>query len=169
MTSAETSSAPTRPSRRILAYGVPAARLYLGALFVIASWHKIMVPRDFAVDIATYDLLPLSLVNLAAITLPWLELACGALLLLGLCVRAAALLVAAMLLVFMGAVAAALTRGLHLSCGCFASHAAQAEDPISYLTLLRDGAWLALAGAVVWLRPDGFGIRALLRRRGSDA
>lgn len=120
------------------------ARWYLGALFVLASWHKIAVPHDFAVDVATYAILPLALVNPVAIVLPWVELVAGLMLLLGARVRAGALLVAAMMVVFLAALVVALARGLDMSCGCFASQGAE-SDPISWLTVLRDVAWLALS------------------------
>jgi uncharacterized membrane protein YphA (DoxX/SURF4 family) len=119
-------------------------RWYLGALFVGACLHKIAEPASFALDIATYDILPLAAVNPAAIVLPWVELLAGAMLVIGWRTRAASLLVAAMMLAFLLALAIALARGLDMSCGCFASQGA-GEDPISRLTLLRDLAWLALA------------------------
>ncbi|HSN54730.1 MAG TPA: MauE/DoxX family redox-associated membrane protein, partial [Candidatus Sulfomarinibacteraceae bacterium] len=64
-------------AERAAAWLAVPARWYLGVLFVGACLHKIADPRAFAVDIATYDILPLGLVNLAAITLPFVELAAG--------------------------------------------------------------------------------------------
>ena len=120
------------------------ARWYLGVLFVGAAWHKIAVPHAFAVDVATYDILPLGVVNLVAVILPWIEAMAGLMLLAGLRARTAALLVTGMMLVFIGALVIALARGLDMSCGCFASQGA-GEDPISWLTVLRDLGWLALS------------------------
>jgi uncharacterized membrane protein YphA (DoxX/SURF4 family) len=131
-------------AERAAAWLAVPARWYLGVLFVGACLHKIADPRAFAVDIATYDILPLALVNLVAITLPWVELAAGLMLLAGLRTRAAAVLVAGMMAVFLAALAVALGRGLDMSCGCFASQGAE-DDPISRLTVLRDLVWLALA------------------------
>ena len=120
-------------------------RLYLGWVFVYASVHKIANPAGFAVDVATYDMLPLWAVNVVAIVLPWCELVAGGCLLVGFRARAAALSCAVMMVVFMIALASALARGLDMSCGCFASSSAAEEDPISYLTMLRDSAWLLCA------------------------
>jgi len=133
-----------------------AARLYLGAIFLLACWHKILDPGAFAVDIATYQILPLGLVNPMAIVLPWVELAAGLMLLVGYRTPAAALLVASMMAVFTAAVALALGKGLDMSCGCFASQGA-AEDPISWQTIMRDLSWLLLALYVLVLdrRPLG--------------
>jgi uncharacterized membrane protein YphA (DoxX/SURF4 family) len=120
------------------------ARWYLGVLFTGACLHKIAEPASFALDIATYDILPLVAVNLVAIVLPWIELFVGTMLIAGWRIRSASLLVAAMILVFLAALCIALARGLDMSCGCFASQGAE-EDPISRLTVLRDVAWLGLA------------------------
>ena len=121
-----------------------AARLYLAAVFGMACWHKLADPAAFALDVATYDILPLAAVNLVAICLPWVELGAALMLLLGLRGRAGALLVALMMTVFLVALASALARGLDISCGCFASQGA-ADDPISWRTVVRDLAWLGLA------------------------
>lgn len=124
------------------------ARLYLGGLFLFACWHKIVDPHAFAVDIATYQMLPLALVNPLAIVLPWIELLTGGMLVLGLRTRAASLLAAAMMAMFTVAISVAVARGLDLACGCFASQGA-AADPISWRTIVRDAFWLLLAGYVV--------------------
>jgi uncharacterized membrane protein YphA (DoxX/SURF4 family) len=129
---------------RVAAWLAVPARWYLGALFVGACLHKIAEPGSFALDVATYEILPLLLVNLVAITLPWVELSAGAMLLVGWRVRPAALLVAGMMIVFLAALIIALARGLDMSCGCFASQGAE-EDPISRLTVLRDLGWLGLS------------------------
>lgn len=132
------------------------ARMYLAWVFLTACWFKIMAPASFAMDVATYDILPLFLVNAMALILPWIELFAGVMLVAGLRVRTASLLVAGMMVVFIVALGIALAKGLDMSCGCFASSGAE-EDPISYLTMLRDGGWLAAALYVMFFdrRPLG--------------
>ncbi len=149
---------------RTAAWLAVPARWYLGVLFLGACLHKIAEPRSFALDIATYDILPLALVNLAAITLPWAELVAAAMLLVGHRVRAAALMITGMMAVFLLALVIALGRGLDMSCGCFASQGA-AEDPISKLTLLRDLSWLTLAVFVVVFDRSRLGLDRWLERR----
>lgn len=149
---------------RTAAWLAVPARWYLGLLFVGACLHKIADPQSFAVDIATYDILPLVLVNLTAITLPWIELAAGCMLLTGWRVRASSLLIAGMMVVFLAALAAALARGLDMSCGCFASQGAD-DDPISRLTVLRDLCWLGLALFVLVFDRGLVGIDHRLQRR----
>jgi uncharacterized membrane protein YphA (DoxX/SURF4 family) len=143
------------------------ARLYIGGVFLVASWHKILSPATFALDVATYDILPLGLVNLTALVLPWLELLAGVMLIVGYRARAGALLTSGMMIVFLVALAIALARGLDLSCGCFASQSK--GDPISWRTLGRDAAWLALSLYVLLLDPRSWGIDWLLARRSTRA
>jgi len=146
-------------------------RWYLGSVFILACIHKIADPASFAVDIATYGILPLSLVNAMAITLPWMELVAGIMLILGLRARAAALMVFGMMLMFIVALAIALAQGLDLSCGCFASQGAQGEDPISSATVLRDAGWLILSLYVILFdgnanaNTTAIGVDRLLARR----
>jgi putative oxidoreductase len=127
-----------------------AARVYLGTIFLLACWHKLFEPGAFAVDIATYQILPLGLINPMAIALPWVELAAGTMLIVGFRTRAAALLVAAMMAMFSVAIGIAVAKGLDMSCGCFASQGA-AEDPISWRTIARDVSWFVLALYVLLL------------------
>ena len=79
-------------------------RIYLGVVFIVACLHKIADPGAFALDVATYDLLPLSLINAMAIVLPWVELVAGVLLVVGFRTRAAAFLIAGMMVMFIVAV-----------------------------------------------------------------
>jgi putative oxidoreductase len=134
----------------------------------VACHHKLLDPAAFALDIATYQILPLGLVNLMAIVLPWMELAAGVMLLVGFRSRAGALLVAAMMLMFTVAISIAVSKGLEMSCGCFASQGA-AEDPISWRTILRDLGWLALALYVFLLDRNPIGLDRLLGRRPGGA
>jgi uncharacterized membrane protein YphA (DoxX/SURF4 family) len=140
-----------------------AARLYLGWVFLAACWHKIVDPGMFALDVATYQILPLSLVNVTAITLPWVELVAGIMLVAGFRARAGALLTSGMMVVFIVALLIALGKGLDMSCGCFASQGAEA-DPISYMTVLRDLVWLALGMYIIFLDRVPLGIDWLQAR-----
>lgn len=100
-------------------YLVLAARLILGAVFIYASLEKIQNPAGFAQAIYNYRMVPESLINIMAIVLPWLELICGVLIIVGVFVRGSALLIGAMLAVFIVALSSAILRGLDISCGCF--------------------------------------------------
>jgi putative oxidoreductase len=86
----------------------------------------------------------------------------GVMLVVGWRVRAAALLTALMMLSFMVALGFALHQGLNMSCGCFASQAAAKHDPISWVTMLRDGGWLVLGLYVLLFDHRPIGIERLL-------
>ncbi len=118
-----------------------ALRLYLGGLFVYASMYKINHPSVFAETIAAYQLVPHMLVNPMAAALPWLELACGLLLMAGVRSKAACVLIIAMLVMFIIALAWVLAMDIPIGCGCFTGQ----EEEADILTLLRDLAWLAMA------------------------
>lgn len=115
-------------------------RVYVGGVFIYASMYKISYPGEFAEAIASYQIIPAWGVNLAAVVMPWTELLCGLLLVLGLRIKAAAAVIGSLLVVFSLAIAFALIRGLPIGCGCFTS----VEDPIGWGTLARDLVWLAM-------------------------
>ena len=127
-------------------YVVFAARIILGVVFIYASLEKIQNPGGFAQAIYNYRMVPDSLINIMAIVLPWLELICGILIIIGVFVRGSALLIGAMLAVFIIALSSALMRGLDISCGCFTLEGGRS---IASKTLVEDifliiGAGIAL-------------------------
>lgn len=144
------------------------ARFYLAYVFISACIHKIMMPESFAIDIATYQFLPLVFINPLAIMLPYIELGTGIMLVTGTKARAAALMVCGMMIMFMIALTHALINDLSISCGCFASNAAAGSDPISPLTMLRDTAWLLLAVYVVIFDKNPIGVDRFLTKRKSE-
>jgi uncharacterized membrane protein YphA (DoxX/SURF4 family) len=137
-------------------------RIYLGVVFIAAAWYKIADPGVFALSIATYGILPDSLINLMAIMLPWIEVLVGASLIIGLWTRASALVVGGMMIMFIVSLAIALAKDLHMSCGCFA--AAEAGDEINMGTLIRDILWLLGAAYLVAVDDGRWGIDGLWRR-----
>lgn len=146
-------------------------RLYIGYVFLYACYHKLLYPASFAMDVATYQILPLQLVNLMAIVLPWIELATGIMIVVAWRTKAAALLIAGQMTVFIIAIIIALAKGLDMACGCFASQAMD-EDPISIMTVFRDLWWLAIPIYVIIFDRNPLGVERLihyLRRRKSDA
>jgi len=140
-----------------------AARAVLAVVFIWACVHKILNPGDFALQVATYQILPLPLVNLQAIVLPWVELAAALLLILGLWTRAAALVTCGMNAMFIVAIAMALAADLQLQCGCFSS--AEAGHEMSPSLIVRDAALLLAGALLVWRRPDRLTLDSWLERR----
>ncbi|WP_045212863.1 MauE/DoxX family redox-associated membrane protein [Desulfonatronovibrio magnus] len=115
-------------------------RLYIGGLFIFASMYKINYGAEFAETIASYQLVPYWSVNFLAITMPWLELICGIMLVVGFRARSATVLIAFMLVLFTIAVLINLLRDSPISCGCFSS----SDEPISWMTVIRDITWLLM-------------------------
>jgi len=129
------------------------ARLGLAAVFLISGVAKAANPRETRVAVRAYDLLPDSMVGAVAGVLPYLEIAIGLLLLLGMVVRWTAVASAALLLVFIGGVISAAARGLSIDCGCFGGGGTVAAGQTQYLAeILRDLGFLALAGWLI-VRP----------------
>ena len=145
-------------------YVVLGARLLIGALFVYASIYKVFDPASFAGSVRNYLIVPSAWSNLIALTLPWVELAAGIFLILGIETRPSALLTTGMLGMFLGAIVYAYSIGLDIDCGCFGS-AAGSSGRIGLLTIARDSS-LFLASAFVLLMDRGdFSISAILGSR----
>ncbi|MCU0660847.1 MAG: DoxX family membrane protein [Myxococcota bacterium] len=132
--------------------GKVAGRLLLAGTFAWACVHKIAEPFDFALQVATYQILPLSLINLMAIVLPWLEAVLAVLLVLGLWTRASSLVTAGLNLMFIVAIGMALHAKLHLQCGCFASEGAGEEMDASLI--VRDVGLLLVCVFLLFAKPD---------------
>lgn len=141
------------------------SRLVLGGVFIYASLDKIAHPADFAKAVALYRVTQSALlVNLAAVTLPWVELLVGGLLLMGLwfredrpesagqnglarlharfCTltqRGALGLSAGLLVFFLILLGVTLARGIDINCGCFTT---AESSRVGWLTLLRDSLFL---------------------------
>jgi uncharacterized membrane protein YphA (DoxX/SURF4 family) len=105
-------------------------RLFLGAFFVYASLDKIASPAAFARVIYQWQVTGPVLSNVVAVTLPWVELLAGTLLVLGLWKRESALVVALLLVVFLGAAGSVLARGIDVeNCGCTSLASTEATTP----------------------------------------
>ncbi len=96
-------------------------RTMVGLVFIYASIDKIADPAYFAGSIQNYQLAPDIFINMAAIILPWLELLCGLLLLIGVWHRPASLIITFLMIVFIIAISSAIFRGLDIECGCYGS------------------------------------------------
>lgn len=94
-------------------------RLILGVIFLFSAIGKIANPAEFAESILNYRLLPDILLNITAMTLPWIELICGAFLIFGFCVKESSAILLLLLIVFTTSVFIAVLRGLDIECGCF--------------------------------------------------
>jgi len=139
------------------------ARAFLALVFIWAALHKVIHPDEFAMTVATYQLLPLSLINLQAIGLPWIELLVGVALVLGIWTREAALMTVGMNLMFIVAIVLTLNRGDDIMCGCFAS--AEASHEIGWDLVFRDLGLLLIGIYLFGVGPRRPSLDGLLKRR----
>ena len=98
-----TATAESPPAVRYSAADVAAvaARWVLGVLFIYMGLNKALHPVEFLKLVRQYNLTDQHLLlNLVASALPWFEIFCGVLLVLGVAVRGTALLLVAMLVPF---------------------------------------------------------------------
>jgi uncharacterized membrane protein YphA (DoxX/SURF4 family) len=128
-------------------------RLGLAAIWLTSGLLKAIDPDQTYVAVRAYNVMPDPAVAAVAAGLPYLELALGLLVLLGLGTRLVAVLSALLFLVFIAGVAQAWARGLSIDCGCFGGGGDVAADKTSYGTeLLRDSGFLVLAAWLI-IRP----------------
>jgi uncharacterized membrane protein YphA (DoxX/SURF4 family) len=130
------------------------ARLVVGTVWVVAGALKIPDPTESVRAVRNYRILPEAAVPLVGHSLPVLEILVGVCLLLGLLVRANAVLSCVLLLAFIAGIASAWARGLSIECGCFGGGGGTLEDYASKYPweIARDVGLLLASGWLV-LRP----------------
>lgn len=107
--------------------------------------------KTFAEDVANYHVPPSALGNLVAITLPWIELVAGALLVVGIWKRASVWVITAMMIVFLMAIGWALAHGYDIRCGCFGTVDAR---KVGLTALAEDAVLLGIAAWLAWRLKD---------------
>jgi uncharacterized membrane protein YphA (DoxX/SURF4 family) len=147
---------------RILGAAVLVVRVVLGGIFVVAGASKVGHAAEFAQQIAAFRLLPQPVIAPMALGLPFLEIMLGGYLVIGLFTRAAAWVAALLLLMFDGAIASAVVRGMTLNCGCFGTHDTTVT---TWAEVARDAVFVLLAVFVALCPP---GMLSLDRRIGIE-
>ncbi len=136
------------------------ARLLLGLVFALSAITKITAPGAFHDSVAAYHLLPHQVITPFATALPWIEALVAIYLLVGLFLRPAAIVTAALLIMFTGAIAISLVRGnTGHGCGCFGDSGIGSLAPVQWLAggvtitpfdVVRDLVFLALTAVIYW-------------------
>ena len=140
-------------SARVRDIAGTVARLGLAAVFLVSGVLKAIDPDATYVAVRAYDVLPRAAVDVVAAVLPFVEIALGLLLLLGIGTRLVAVVSGVLLLVFIAGVTQAWARGLAIDCGCFGGGGAVAPGATAYVQeIVRDVGFLALAAWLV-VRP----------------
>lgn len=127
----------SRSSQRIIAAAI-------GLVFLAAGILKLIDPAEFAITILNYHILPWTAAGLLAVYLPWLEVICGAALVLRVGYRGALCVTAGLCAMFVIAYGSTRLRGLDVECGCF-GHGVHRGF---WLVIIMDTALLC---ALVWL------------------
>ncbi len=121
-------------------------RIAIGLVFIAASIDKLAHPGQFVEVIMGYKIVPWTTAGVMGIWLPWMELLVGTIMLIGIWVRAGALLFSGLTVVFLAALTSALARGIDINCGCFSvSELTQARSVSSLwqeMVLLVGCIWL---------------------------
>lgn len=131
-------------------------QIALGLFFVIAALPKLGDPPSFAHMVYNYRIVPGALINLMALTMPWVELLSGLALILGIWKDAARTLIALLLAVFIVAISINLMRNNAIDCGCFDVSAAgkSHEERIAdmHFVVIRDLGMLLMCAQLWWAR-----------------
>lgn len=128
------------------------SRLALGCLFIYASLDKIIHPLSFAQILHHYRMMPPNLINIWAVTLPWIEAAAGILLIIGYRVRGANLIIGGLLAMFVAVLAITALRGINVSCGCF-STSIEVKSNLVYRILEDVGMLLLFLHIFIYNKP----------------
>jgi uncharacterized membrane protein YphA (DoxX/SURF4 family) len=136
-------------------------RVVLGVTFIYASLDKIAHPDQFARIVYNYKILPGFLINIFAVTLPWVELVAGLFLIFG--IFTASLIISFLLVVFIVAISVNLFRGIDLNCGCFSTDPAGKKEGASLL--IRDFIYLFLGVMIFFFNRSFASLSALFRKK----
>jgi len=121
-------------------------RLILGGVLFAAGFLKYEHLDKSRMAVRAYELLPISVANFFGISLPFLEIAVGILLVVGAAIRISAAIGGALMFIFIIGISQAWARGLSIDCGCFGGGGQVAPGTASYLPeILRDTALAAIA------------------------
>lgn len=142
----------------IVPIGLLTLRLMVGGTFIWAGLAKMPEFELFAQVVRSYDIVPEPLAVPFALALPWIEVSTGLCLVIGLWIRYSAMIVALLILSFMGALAWGLYHGEDLPCGCFGFDNDFTNVSIAE-ALVRNTFILAAASSLVFARHVPFSIR----------
>jgi uncharacterized membrane protein YphA (DoxX/SURF4 family) len=145
------------------------ARLVVGAVWIVAGAAKLPDPAQSVDAVRAYQLLPSSLVQPVGQLLPVIEIVVGAMLVLGLLARGAAIVSALLFAAFIIGIASAWARGITIDCGCFGGGGYDPDATSKYpWEIARDAALLLASLLVAWLPSTRLSLDALLFRRSPE-
>lgn len=129
------------------------ARLFLGIVLIVAGGAKIGRPLTAERAVQAYEILPQGLAASIGLVLPFVEIALGVLLVLGLFTRVAAAVGTLLMIAFIIGITQAWARGLTIDCGCFGGGGQIGASDTKYPSEIARDVVFAAAGAWLWWRP----------------
>jgi uncharacterized membrane protein YphA (DoxX/SURF4 family) len=142
------------------------ARLGLAAVWLVAGGLKLTDLAASGRAVNAYRLMPYDAAKVVGAVQPFLEIALGLLLLIGLAVRLSAGISAVLLVLFIAGIVSAWARGLQIDCGCFSKggELSGGQSPEYLREIARDVGFLVLAGLLLWRPQTRFSLDGLLLR-----
>ena len=135
----ETIAAPRTGIVGGLAYWTPTiSRVVLGGLFLLAGILKLQDPQAFLFAINGFKLLPPHLAYTAAFVIPWTEVFAGAMLVVGLWGRSAAIILMALLAAFIMGIVNVLVNGYDTKCSCFGDMEWPCPEEVGWCQITRN-------------------------------
>jgi putative oxidoreductase len=138
-------------------------RVILGVTFIYASLDKIANPDQFARIVYNYKILPGFIINVFAVTLPWVEFIAGLFLIFGVFTESASLLISFLLVIFIIAISINLYRGINLNCGCFSTDPAGKKEGASLL--IKDFFFLFLGMMIFFFNKNFASLSTLFTKK----
>ena len=145
------------------------ARVVVGAVWIFAGAAKLPNPAQSVDAVRAYQLLPSSLVQPVGQLLPVIEIVVGAMLVLGLLTRVAAVASALLFAAFIIGIASVWARGISIDCGCFGGGGYDPNATSKYpWEIARDAALLLASLLVAWLPSTKLSLDSLLFHRSPE-
>jgi len=129
-----------------------AFRLLVGVVFIWAGLLKITDPLNFAQSLRNYQIFPQGISFFLALVLPWIEIICGILLILGIFRQASAFLISTLLFLFLALVLLTIARGIDIDCGCFGS----LSQRVDFKIIIMDSVLFFLTLNIFFYKADHF-------------
>lgn len=156
----------------VLSYVALPLRFVIGGLFLLAAYNKLFVengPQVFSSSVKAFKTVdpqttPL-LFQLAVFGTPWIEIVAGIALVLGLWTRAAASVLAALLVVFIALITSVIFRDIDTKCGCFGKLSPFCGDQVGVCNIIQNTILLALTLMIANARTHYLSLDSMLSKK----
>ena len=112
-------------------------RVFMGLVFIYASYSKIVDPVSFSNNIHNYGVTPLYIENIIALVLPWVELFIGLALIFRYKYEASLDISIFLMIIFIVLISQAYLRGKSIDCGCFMNEISSEDAATKRFDMLK--------------------------------